>query len=76
MEESLTSNYVIYTNLYNSLTKRERELTGLYFQHKNEEEIAKAMGITERAVDNYMTRILSKLGVASKKELVQKFGDM
>nr|MCR4631170.1 LuxR C-terminal-related transcriptional regulator [Treponema sp.] len=41
-----------------------------------EEEIAKAMGITERAVDNYMTRILSKLGVASKKELVQKFGDM
>ena len=76
MEESLTSNYVIYTNLYNSLTKRERELTGLYFQHKNEEEIAKAMGITERAVDNYMTRILSKLGVASKKELIQKFGDM
>ena len=76
MEESLTSNYVIYTNLYNSLTKRERELTGLYFQHKNEAEIAKAMGITERAVDNYMTRILSKLGVASKKELVQKFGDM
>ena len=76
MEESLTSDYVIYTNLYNSLTKRERELTGLFFQHKSEEEIARSMGITERAVDNYMTRILSKLGVASKKELMQKFGDM
>ena len=52
------------------------ELTGLFFQHKSEEEIARAMGITERAVDNYMTRILSKLGVASKKELMAKFGDM
>lgn len=76
MEDSLTSDYVIYTNLYNSLTKRERELTGLFFQHKSEEEIAASMGITIRAVDNYMTRILSKLGVASKKELMGKFGDM
>lgn len=76
MEESLTSDYVIYTNLYRSLTKRERELTGLFLQHKFEEEIAMAMGITERAVDNSMTRILSKLGVASKKELMAKFGDI
>ena len=76
MEESLTSDYIIYTNLYQSLTKRERELTGLFFQHKTEEEIARTMGITERAVDNYITRILSKLGVTSKKELMAKFGDM
>ena len=76
MEESLTSDYVIYTNLYHSLTKRERELTGLFFQHKSEEEIAQSMGITVRAVCNYMTRILSKLGVVSKKELMTKFGDM
>lgn len=34
------------------------------------------MGITIRAFDNYMTRILSKLGVATKKELMTKFGDM
>ena len=76
MEESLTSDYVIYTNLYQSLTKRERELTGLFFQHKTEKEIARTMGITERAVDNYITRILSKLGVTSKKELMIRFGDI
>ena len=76
MEESLTSDYVIYTNLLNSLTKREKELAGLFFQNKNEEEIAQLMGITPRAVDNYMTRILSKLGVGSKKELIKKFGDV
>ena len=76
MEESLTSNYVVYSNLYNSLTKREKELTGLFFQNKTEEQIAGIMCITPRAVDNYMTRILSKLGVVSKKELVKKFGDM
>lgn len=75
MEESLTSDYVIYTNLFQSLTKREKELTGLFFQNKNEEEIANQMGITPRAVDNYMTRILSKLAVSSKKELLKKFGD-
>ena len=76
MEESLTSDYVIYTNLLQSLTKREKELTGLFFQNKNEEEIARLMGITTRAVDNYMTRILSKLAVGSKKELIKKFGDL
>ena len=75
MEESLTSDYVIYTNLLQSLTKREKELAGLFFQNKNEEEIANLMGITPRAVDNYMTRILSKLAVSSKKELLKKFGD-
>ena len=51
-------------------------MTGLFFQHKSEEEIAQSMGITVRAVCNYMTRILSKLGVVSKKELMTKFGDM
>ena len=76
MEGSLTSDYVVYTNLYNSLTKREKELVGLFFQKKPEEEIASVMGITPRAVDNYMTRILSKLGVVSKKELIKKFGDV
>lgn len=76
MEESLTSDYVIYTNLLQSLTKREKELVGLFFQNKNEDEIAELMGITTRAVDNYMTRILSKLAVGSKKELIKKFGDV
>ena len=75
MEENLTSDYVIYTNLYLSLTKREKELTGLFFQNKTEDQIAQIMGISPRAVDNYMTRILSKLGVVSKKELIKKFGD-
>lgn len=74
MEESLTSDYVIYTNLFQSLTKREKELVGLFFQNKNEEQIADIMCITTRAVDNYMTRILSKLGVPSKKDLLSKFG--
>ena len=75
IEESLTSDYIVYTNLFLSLTKREKQLTGLFFQNKTEEQIAQIMGITLRAVDNYMTRILSKLGVESKKELIKKFGD-
>lgn len=76
MEDSLTSDYVVYTNLIHSLTKREKQLTELFFQNKNEEEIAEIMGISSRAVDNYMTRILSKLGISGKKELIKKFGDI
>lgn len=74
MEDSLTSDYVVYTNLFQSLTKREKELADLFLINKTEEEIAQIMNITPRAVDNYMTRILSKLGVVTKKELLQKFG--
>ena len=74
MEDSLTSDYVVYTNLFQSLTKREKELADLFLINKTEEEIAQIMSITPRAVDNYMTRILSKLGVETKKELLQKFG--
>ena len=76
LEESLTSDYVVYTNLFNCLTNREKELVELFFQKKDEEEIAQIMGIKIHAVDNYMTRIISKLGVVSKKELLQKFGDV
>ena len=76
MEESLTSDYVVYSNLFNCLTKREKQLIELFFQKKDEEEIAQIMGIKIHAVDNYMTRILSNLGVVSKKELLQRFGDI
>lgn len=75
MEESLTSDYVIYTNLLHSLTKREKQLIELFFKNKNEEKCAEIMGISSSAVNNYLTRILSKLGVSSKKELITKFGD-
>lgn len=75
IEESLTSDYVIYSNLLHSLTKREKELVELFFKNKNEEKCAEIMGISSRAVDNYLTRILSKLGVSTKKELITKFGD-
>ena len=75
MEESLTSDYVIYSNLLHSLTKREKELIELFLKNKNEEKCAEIMGISSRAVDNYLTRILSKLGFSTKKELITKFGD-
>ena len=75
LEESLTSEYVVYSNLFDCLTNREKEVIELFFQKKDEEEIAQMMGIKLHAVDNYMTRIISKLGVVSKKELLQKFGD-
>ena len=37
MEDSLTSDYVVYTNLFQSLTKREKELADLFLINKTEE---------------------------------------
>ena len=34
LEESLTSDYVVYSNLFNCLTNREKELIELLFQKK------------------------------------------
>ncbi len=76
LEEGLISDYVVYSNLFDCLTSREKEVIDLFFQKKDEEEIAEIMGIKVHAVDNYMTRIISKLGVVSKKDLLQKFGDI
>ena len=73
IEENLTSDYVVYTNLFNSLTKREKELTELYLQGKNDDQISVLMNISKRAINNYWTRIISKLGVASKKELIDRY---
>ena len=70
---SQNTDYIVYTNLFSSLTKREKELTELYIQGKNDEQISQMMDISQRAINNYWTRILSKLGVASKKELIEKY---
>ena len=50
----------------NRLSKREQDVLQLIAQGKNNQEIAKALHITEGTVRNYVTRILSQLGLRDR----------
>ena len=50
----------------NRLSKRELEVLQLIAQGKNNQEIARELYITEGTVRNYVTRILSQLGVRDR----------
>lgn len=50
----------------NGLSKRELEVLQLIAQGKNNQEIAHALYITEGTVRNYVTRILSQLGLRDR----------
>lgn len=74
METELSSDYVIYTSLFQSLTKREKELLDLFFLEKTNEDIAEKMGISTRSIENYFSRIFSKMGVSGRKEMIELYG--
>lgn len=48
------------------LSKREQEVLSLIGQGKNNQEIAQALYITEGTVRNYVTRIMTQLGVSNR----------
>lgn len=50
----------------NLLSKREREVLSLIGQGKNNQEIAQELYLTEGTVRNYVTRIISQLGVRDR----------
>ena len=51
------------------LTAREQETATLIAQGKSNREIAEAMTVTEKTVEAYVTRILRKLGFASRVQI-------
>lgn len=57
-------------SLLNSLTQREREVTEHIMNGKTNKAIAEAMFVTEGTVKNYVSKILEKLQVSSRAELI------
>ena len=51
------------------LTERDREIAGLASQRHRNREIAEALGISVRTVDNHLAAVYRKLGVGSRDEL-------
>ncbi|WNV81923.1 helix-turn-helix transcriptional regulator [Umezawaea sp. Da 62-37] len=52
--------------LFESLSKREHEVLAVVAEDKTDREIATALGIRERTVRAHVSRIILKLGVASR----------
>ncbi|HEU5471963.1 MAG TPA: LuxR C-terminal-related transcriptional regulator [Actinophytocola sp.] len=54
------------THLFASLTKREWDVLRLLAQDKTDREVAVLLGIRERTARAHVSRIIQKLGVASR----------
>lgn len=73
IEQSLVSSFIAYGNILASLTKRERQVLDLTLQNKSNDEIAESLGIQKRAIENYISRIYTKVGCKSHLELENMF---
>ena len=51
------------------LTAREREIALLVAQGRSSKEVAAALVLSVRTVDNHLQRIFAKLGVTSRAQL-------
>jgi RNA polymerase sigma factor (sigma-70 family) len=56
--------------LINSLTQREKEVTSHILEGKSNKAIAQAMYVTEGTVKNYVSKILEKLQLKNRAELI------
>jgi DNA-binding CsgD family transcriptional regulator len=56
------------------LTSREREVAELAAAGRPSRDIADALGITTRTVDNLLGRVYAKLGIAGRQELADLLG--
>lgn len=68
------SDYISGTTVYSVLTPREQKVLDYMIDNKNNNEIAHAMNVTTRTIENAFSRIYDKTGVTGKKELRRKIG--
>lgn len=72
LEKNLVQNYINYTNIIDSLTKREAVVVSLLLEHKSNDEIADVLQIKKRSVENYISSIYEKIGVIDRTSLIAK----
>lgn len=51
------------------MTRREEEVLGLVLRRWSNDEIAQELFLAPQTVKNYVSRVLAKLGVSSRREL-------
>jgi DNA-binding CsgD family transcriptional regulator len=56
-----------------ALSTREREVVDLVISGLRNREIADRMGITEKTVKTHLTHVYQRLGVSTRREMVDAF---
>ena len=72
----LSTLLVTTNNVYDLLSKREREVLKLVQFNISNSQIAAQLNITERTVENHLSTIYSKTGTENKTELIEMFGKL
>lgn len=66
---------LVYTNVLQSLTRREKAVFDLLIAKKSNTEIATILNISKRTVDNYISCIYDKTDCFDRLQLIKKFGE-
>lgn len=72
LEKTLVKNYMNYTDLIDSLTKREVDVVNLLLERMSNDEISEELQIKKRSVENYISSIYEKIGVMDRNSLIEK----
>lgn len=73
IQQDLIASYVNMNSIMGVLTRREKELIKHLCSKRTNEEIAQIMGISERSLANYFSRIYNKTGVENRLQLEEYF---
>lgn len=75
LEEKMVEAQTKLENVANIFSKQERLIFELILQKKTNEDIGNELFISNRTVENYISRIYDKLDVKNRSELLSKFGN-
>ena len=70
----LCSILVTTDNVYEILSKREKELLSFIQKNYSNEQISAELNITVRTIENHLSSIYSKTGAKNRNELLEMFG--
>ena len=74
IQPTLFASLKTYQNILDSLTKNERFILNKIIERKTVEQISELLEVSETAVQSLLSRILSKTGSKTQKDLITRFG--
>ncbi len=75
VQQNLVSPLLTYKTMLDGLTKQEQKVLKKLIERKNKAQIAEELGITQRSLNNYLSRIFEKTACKGIDKVIQKFGE-
>ena len=74
VQQSLVPDIAVTANLFSGMTKVEKQVLEQVRTGADNKTIAHNLGLSQRTVENYLSRIYDKLGIADRSQLLVKLG--